>query len=75
MTFKLGDGIMNIPMCASVKTKLWRIIAIPDSHYTIQDDGQVSCRYQFHMNPYLVKCTFTKFDPPFVVNIYWNMTD
>ena len=45
-------------------------IDIPDRHYKIQDDGQVSCRYQFHMNPYIVKCMCTNVDPPVVVNIF-----
>ena len=36
--------------------KLCRIIDIPDGHFKIQDGGQVSCRYQFHINPCIVKC-------------------
>ena len=47
-----------------------RIMDIPDRHFKIQDDGQVWCRYQFHMNPYIVKCMCTNDDPPVVVNIF-----
>ena len=48
-------------------------IDIPDGHFKIQDDGQVSRLYQFHMNPYnffIVKCMCTNFDPPVVLGIF-----
>ena len=56
-----------------IYSDICRMIGIPDGHFKIQDDVQVSCRYQFHMNPYIVKCMFTNFGPPVVVNIFSNM--
>ena len=47
-----------------------RNIDIPDGHFKHQVDGQVSCLYQFHMNPHIVKCMCTNFDPPVVVSIF-----
>ena len=32
------------------------IIDIQDGHFKVQDGGQVSCQYQFNMDPYNVKC-------------------
>ena len=46
-----------------------QIIGIPDGHFKIQDDGQVSCQYQLHINPYIVMCMCTNLGSP-VVNIF-----
>ena len=45
------------------------IIDIQDGHYKVQDVGQLSCQYQFHIDPYNVKCMFANFGSP-VVNIF-----
>ena len=44
------------------------IIDIQDGHLKIQDGGQVSCRYQLHMNPYIEKSMCANFGSP-VLNI------
>ena len=54
--------------------KLCRIIDIPDGHFKIQNGGQVSCRFQCHINPCIVKCMNTNFGSP-VENIFKNMPD
>ena len=35
-----------------IYSDICRMIGFPDGHFKIQGDVQVSCRYQFHMNPY-----------------------
>ena len=37
------------------------IIDLQDGHLKVQDGGQVSCQYQFHMDLYNVKCMFAHF--------------
>ena len=44
-------------------------IEIQDGHFKFQDGGQVSCPYQFHMDPYNVKSMFANLGSP-VVNIF-----
>ena len=34
----------------------------------------MSCQYQFHTNPYIIKCMCANFGSP-VVNIFKNMAD
>ena len=34
----------------------------------------MSCQYQFHTNPYIIKCMCANFGSP-VVNIFYNMAD
>ena len=49
-------------------SEIFRIIDIQDGHFKIKDGGKVSCQYQFHTNPYIIKCMCANFDSP-VVNI------
>ena len=65
-------------MCATccafvIYSDICRIIDIPDGFFKIQDGGlvpgRVSCRYQFHMNPYSRIVYDTNFGSP-VVNIF-----
>ena len=46
-----------------------RIIDIQDGHFKIQHDCQVSWQYQFHRNPYIIKCMCANLGYP-VVNIF-----
>ena len=57
-----------------VNTEICRIVDIPDGHFKIQDGGQISRRYEFHMNPYIAKCMCANFDSP-VENIFWTNGD
>ena len=53
---------------SSIYSEICLIIDIQDGHFKVQDGGHVSCQYQFHMDPYNVKCMFANFGLP-VVNI------
>ena len=44
-------------------------IDIHDGHFKIQDGSQMSCQYQFHTNPDIIKCMCANFGSP-VVNIF-----
>ena len=52
-----------------IYSEICRIIDIENGHFKIQDGGQVSCQYQFHTNPYIIKCMCANFSSP-VVNIF-----
>ena len=54
---------------SSIYSDICLIIDIQDGHFKVQDGGQVSCQYQFHMNSYNVKCMCANFGSP-VVNIF-----
>ena len=56
-------------LLSSIYSDVCLIIDIQDGHFKVQDGGQVSCQYQFHMDPDNVKCTFANFGSP-VVNIF-----
>ena len=53
----------------TIYSEICQIIDIHDGHFKIQDGGQVSCQYQFHINPYIIKCMCANFGLP-VVNIF-----
>ena len=57
-----------------IYSEICRIIDIQDGHFKIQDGGQVLYQYQFHTNPYIMKCMCANFGSP-VVNIFWHMPD
>ena len=52
-----------------IYSEICRIIDIQDGHFKIKDGGQVSCQYQFHTNPCIIKCICANFGSP-VVNIF-----
>ena len=68
---KLSQSIwmQNFVLLSSLYSEISPIIDIQDGHFKVQDGGQVSCQYQFHMDPYNVKCMFANFFSP-VVNIF-----
>ena len=51
----------NFVRLSSVYSEICLIIDIQDDHFKVQDGGQVSCRYQFHTNPYIIKCMCANF--------------
>ena len=59
----------NFVLLSSIYSEICLIIDIQDGHLKVQDGGPVSCQYQFHMDPYNVKCMFANFGSP-VVNIF-----
>ena len=59
----------NFVLLSSIYSEICLIIDIQDGHFKVQDGGQVSCQYQFHMDSYNVKCMFANFCSP-VVNIF-----
>ena len=59
----------NFVLLPSIYSEICLIIDIQDGHYKVQDVGQLSCQYQFHIDPYNVKCMFANFGSP-VVNIF-----
>ena len=59
----------NFVLLSSIYSEICLIIDIQDDHFKVQDGGQVSCQYQFHMDPYNVKCMCANFGSP-VVNNY-----
>ena len=46
---------------SSIYSEICLIIDIQDGHFKVQDGGQVTCQYQFHMDPYNVKCMCANF--------------
>ena len=54
---------------SSIYSEICLVIYIQDGHFKVQYGGQVSCQYQFHMDPYNVKCMCANFGSP-VVNIF-----
>ena len=48
----------NFVLLSSIYSEICLIIDIQDSHFKVQDGGQVSCQYQFHMDTYNVQCMF-----------------
>ena len=60
--------VPNSVLLSSIYSEICLIIDIQYGHFKVQDGGHVSCQYQFHMDPYNVKCMFANFGSP-VVNI------
>ena len=61
--------VPNFVLLSSIHSEICLIIDIQDGHFKVQDGGQVLCQYQFHTDPYNVKCMCAKFGSP-VVNIF-----
>ena len=46
----------NFVLLSSIYSDICLIIDIQDGHFKVQDGGQVPCQYQFHIDPFIVKC-------------------
>ena len=62
----------NFVLLSSIYSEICLIIDIQDGHFKVQDGGQVSGQYQFHMDSYKVKCMCANFGSP-VANIFRNI--
>ena len=63
----------NSVLLSSIYSEICLIIDIQYGHFKVQDGGHVSCQYQFHMDPYNVKCMFANFGSPVVNNYFYIM--
>ena len=57
LKFKMAARYLYIYIYIYIHSEICRNINIQNSHFKIQYDGQVSCQYHFHIDPYIiVKC-------------------
>ena len=69
ITKYIGAKFRAVAQLSSIYSEICLIIDIQDGHFKVQDGGQVSCQYQFHMDSYNVKCRCANFGS-LVVNIF-----